>query len=463
MRNSVLITSLAFAISSVGCSNGNNNGNGNGAADMATGSGNGGDMAGGGGSGGGGGGNGSADMTMGAMTPDLAGLPAPDHDPKQHPPEVTFNNYGTASTFKSPVIYTVVWAGMTQTNGKDTGAVMQSFTDDMLKSDYWFNGVKEYGVGKGQAASKVITLPGPVPTTIADSDLQKIITDNLGKTDWPAANDPNALIQFVIDPKTTVSNGNAQGCRDFGGYHANSGGPFGGGVAYAVVVYCYLSGTTTPDFDNLTVAASHEAGEAMTDYNQHGNSAVDGQGFPFLGGGEDGDLCVELNAKQTFASGTYMVQRLYSNAIAMANSGDPCIPTDAAWFGAAFDSGDTTNPNELKVTLSGGTGQGTFKVLPFAYDSSVGPVAFYVPKSLVPAGVTFDPDFAAGVDPKTGMAAPGQPIYANPGSTVTIKVKFDSSYQKPGPLSPPAVQLLIVARTADKKRYNLWWSDIYAQ
>ena len=226
---------------------------------------------------------------------------------------------------------------------------------------------------------------------------------------------------------------------------------------YAVDVYCYLPGTTTPDFDNLTVAASHEAAETMTDYNTRGNSASDATGFPFMGGGEDGDLCVELNAKQTWTSGTYMVQRLFSNAIAMANNDDPCLPKEGPWFGAAFDSGDATTPGELKVTLTGGAGEGTFKILPFAYDPSVGPIAFYVPKSLVPAGVTFEPDFAAGTDPATGMPAPGQPIYANPGSTVTMKVKFDSSYQKPMGLQQ-TLQLLIVARTADKSRYNLWWA-----
>ena len=38
-----------------------------------------------------------------------------------------------ASPYTAPVVYTVVWTGETQTNGKDTGAVMQAFTDDMLK------------------------------------------------------------------------------------------------------------------------------------------------------------------------------------------------------------------------------------------------------------------------------------------------------------------------------------------
>ena len=459
MRNKLILTCFTASLFVLGCSD--NNGNkGNGSADLATGvGGNGGDdMATGGG---GGGGTGGGDMA--SSLPDLSGLPPADHDPTKHTPEVTFTNYGTASPYTAPVIYTVVWTGETQTNGKDTGAVMQAFTDDMLKSDYWYTGVKEYGVGKGQAAPAVITLPDAVPTTLTDTQLQTIIKNNLGKAGWPKSTDKNALIQFIIDPKTTVSNGSAQGCKAFGGYHSNSGGALGGGIDYAVDVYCYLPGTTTPDFDNLTVAASHEAAEAMTDYNQRGNSAADGQSFPFLGGGEDGDLCLQLNSKQTWASGSYMVQRLFSNAVAMANNNDPCLPSDGAWFGAAFDSGNAAKPGELTVTLTGGAGEGTFKILPFAYDASVGPIAFYVPKSLVPAGVTFEPDFAAGTDPTTGMPAPGKPIYANPGSTVSIKVKFDSTYMKPGPFSPPAVQLLIVARTEDKKRFNLWWADIFAQ
>jgi hypothetical protein len=146
----------------------------------------------------------------------------------------------------------------------------------------------------------------------------------------------------------------------------------------------------------------------------------------------------------------------------MANSGDPCLPADGPWFGAAFDSGDAQNPGELKVTRTNGAGEATFKIIPFAYDNSVGPIAFYIPKSLVPAGVTFDPDFAAGIDPTTNKPAPGAPIYANPGSTVTIKVKVDSTYQ-PSSILMPEFQLLIVARNADKSRYNLWWADILPQ
>ena len=420
-----------------------------------------------GGMGGGGGGGGGGDMASGGAgdmgsLPDLSGLPAPDHDPKQHAPEPTMNMYQTASTFKAPVIYTVAWTGMTQTNGKDTGAVMQAFTDDMLKSDYWFNGVKEYGVGKGHAAN-LITLPDQVPAAIADTDLQSLVNNNLGKPGWPAKNDPNAIVQFIIDPKTTVSNGMAQGCREFGGYHSNSGGIFGGGTAYVVSVYCYKSGTTTPDFDNLTVAASHEAAETASDYTLRINRLVDGQGFPFLGGGEDGDLCLQLNSKQTWASGTYLVQRLFSNAIAMANNDDPCLPSDGPWFGASFDSGDAAKPGELTVTLTAGAGQGTFKILPFAYDAAVGPIAFYVPASLIPAGVTFEPDFAVGKT-MAGTPAPGQVIWANPGSTVNMTVKIDPSYQKPiGFGQPTAIQLVIVARNQDKSRLNLWWADINAQ
>src|SRR5262249_28456939 len=122
MKSSLILTCFTISLFSFGCSdkNGGQGGNGNGSPAMATG---------GGGNGGGemavvGGGGG--EMATG-MIPDLAGLPAPDHDPKQHPPEVTFNNYGTASPYKSPIVYTVVWTGQTQTNGKDTGAVMQAF------------------------------------------------------------------------------------------------------------------------------------------------------------------------------------------------------------------------------------------------------------------------------------------------------------------------------------------------
>ena len=156
--------------------------------------------------------------------------------------------------------------------------------------------------------------------------------------------------------------------------------------------------------------------------------------------------------------------RLYSNAVAMANNADPCVPNDQGpWFGDAFDSGDASKPGELAVPLTNGTGQATFKILPFEYDPSVGPIAFYILGAVIPQGVTFDPDIAVKTDPTTGQVMSGHVMYANAGSTVTVTVKFDSTYVKPGPLAPSTVQLLIVARTEDKSRYNLWWADLAPQ
>src|SRR6476660_5431058 len=74
------------------------------------------------GTGGNGGGGGTDDMAMaahdmaGPQLPDLAGLPAPDHDPTQHPGALRLNagTGGVAqnnSTINAPEIWTAVWAG----------------------------------------------------------------------------------------------------------------------------------------------------------------------------------------------------------------------------------------------------------------------------------------------------------------------------------------------------------------
>ena len=480
MRRSLGCFALSLSLV-VGCSSGNGGkggvgGNGGGGGtpvvippDMATGAAGGGGAGGGGN--GGGGGSAGADMTAPTSTDmatgplDLAGIPLPDHDPTLHPPLPAFSNAKTNSPYTAPNVWTVVWTDPAAKYG-DYGTQVNTFTSWMLGSAYWKTGTSEYGVGAGTAGG-VIKIASAPPKTITDAQLQSLITKNVGiTTGWPAKS-ANLIISFVIDPASTATTGGAQSCVYFDGYHSKTAA----GIAYLVNAYCFLADGVTPDWDDLTVTISHEAAEATTDPDLNSNRVqIPGTTAVYEGGGETGDMCLAVNATiQATPTTSYMVQQLYSNATVAADNAaptgpntNPCVPsTDGPYFGAAFWSGDTSNSGQnqsvLAVTLaSNGTGTGTFNIEPFEYDPSVGPIEFFVAGSFLPAGVTLDPDIAIRSDPSNPNGPPlGTRLWANAGSTIPIKVNFDSTYMNDG----QPVQVLVVAET-QSKRLNIWWASI---
>ncbi len=407
-----------------------------------------------GGNGGGGGSGGGADMAMpasvdmGPALPDLAGLPAPDHSPTQHPPLPTMTAFSGSSTIKAPEIWTVVWKG-----DEALGDKVNTFNTWMLGSDYWKTGMKDYGVGAGTAKGKLVINSMP-PPTITDTQLQSLVTANVGKTaGWPTKT-ANTIISFVLDPATSVTqNGQAASCVQFDGYHSLTSGK----VPYLVNAYC-LDASMNPDWNNLTVTMSHEAGEAAGDWDLNHNRVVDSvTNAPYIGGGELGDLCLSLNASiAADATNTYLVQRLWSNSVAVANNSDPCLPMDTGtqWFGAGLYSGGT-DQSVIQITRdSSGKGSAQVKIEPFAFDPNYGPMGFYVIGSLLPTGVKLTPDIAIRTDAQGNKM--GSVMYGNPGSTTNVTVNVDSTYVADG----QPITFLIIARDELKAHYNIWWGTL---
>ena len=403
------------------------------------------------------GGNGTGDMAkpapvdMGPAGPDLAGLPAPDHDPTQHPPLPTMTAYSNASTIKAPEIWTVYWKG-----DDAIGTKVNAFNTWMLASDYWKNGMKDYGVGAGVAKGTILINSAP-PATITDAQLRALVDNGIGTSGWPPAKTANTIISFIIDPATSVTD-NGGSCVTYDGYHSLS--PLKQ-VPYLVNAYCKDPMTGMPDWNNLTVTMSHEAAEAAGDWNLQHNRVVDSStGQPYLGGGEVGDLCISLNASMAAdATTTYMVQRLWSNSVAVANNADPCVPADAntPWFGAGLYSGGT-DQSLISITLdASGKGSAQIKIEPFSFDPNFGAMGFYVVGSLLPAGVTLTPDIAVRTD-ASGMKM-GSVAYGNPGSTTTVTVNVDSTYQANG----QPITFLILSRNVAKTHHNIWWGTLIIQ
>jgi hypothetical protein len=415
-----------------------------------------------GGGGGGGGGGSSADMSMvaadmGPALPDLAGLPAPDHDPTQHPTPPRLNaGTGSAvnhnSTIPKPEIWTAVWAGDEATIGADA----QKFTAWMLGSSYWTTSMAEYGVSAGTAKG-VITIPGAPPASIDQLQLDGIIDGNMGKNGWPTKN-ANTIISIVTNPSTSITSfGQPAGCVQFDGYHIISQG----GVPYLVNAYC-KDAAGKPDFANLTVTISHEAAEASSDWNLSVNSAYfPGTKTKIIGGGETGDLCIAMNASiKSPAGDTYNVQKIFSDAAAAAGNKpfcpDPSVASDPFWGAGVYSGG--TNDAVISVTRTGGKGSATFKIEPFSYDPNFGAMSFYVVGSLLPAGVTLTPDIARRADPNNPGGVLGMRAYGLPGSTTTVTLNVDSTFPAAsvGKVNP----ILVIAQTPDKSRLSIWWASL---
>ena len=457
LRSLALVTLSFSSLVWLGCSNDSNGNKPVVVADMADGTG------GNGGAGGGGGGTGGADMTMvgdmaGPALPDLAGLPAPDHDPTLHPapPRLNAGTGGVAngnSTIPAPEVWTAVFAGDEATVGADA----QKFTDWMLGSTYWTTAMGEYGVHAGTAKG-VLTISGAKPTSIDQTQIDALIDSNMGKNGWPTAN-ANTIISLVTDPDISITAfGQPAGCVQFDGYHSIS---TSGGVPYLVNAYCKDS-AGAPDFANLTVTISHEAAEAASDWNLSVNAAYfPGTKTKIIGGGETGDNCIAMNASVKSPAGdTYSVQKIFSDAAAAAGNKwfcpDPNAPNDPFWGTALYSGG--TNDNAVSIARTAGKGSATVKFEPFSYDPNFGAMSFYVVGSLLPAGVTLTPDIARRADPNNPGGVLGMRAYGLPGSTTMVTINVDSTFPAAsvGKVNP----ILIIAQTPDRAKLSIWWASL---
>jgi hypothetical protein len=434
MPRSYAVVFVSFALVSIGC--GDSNGPGVIAPDLS---------------------NESVDMLPDLLPgpPDLYGLPPADHDPTLHPPMPTMTNVGQ-TTVTAPEVWTVIWNSGATTYGPK----IDKFLTTMFASDYWKNGMKEWGV-VGGVNKGLLVINAPPPATLQQTDFSQIINQNLGKNGWPTAG-TNTIISFVLDPSTTIVNGGkAESCVLYDGYHYMTLM----GVRYLVNAFCKDS-SGTPDFDELTITISHEVAEAASDWDLRHNRVVDSvTGAPYLGGGENGDMCLVLDAKLTATTGeVYQVQRLFSNVIAKMNGSVDCCQDPNSpplpYFGAGLWSG-LTDQSLIEIARVSGRGQVAIKIEPFAYDPNqtiFGPVGFHVVGSQLPKGVTLTPDIARRPDPNNPGQILGMRAWGVPGSTTMVTVTVDNTFPAASVGSP--IPFLIVAYDYNRTIFNNWWGTL---
>jgi hypothetical protein len=432
-----------------------------------------------GGNGGGTGGNGGDDMSTGgghgggdmATGADMAmNLPPPDHNPTQHPAQIHLTKVTATNT--APQIYTVVWVDPNNaaSDDKQKGTDANTFLDWMLNDPtYWVAWGTQYGVSAGKAMG-VLVIPEAPPATMTDSllssDYATVLNKYLGTTGWPKTTDINAqtVFSFLLNPKTVGQQGSglpgaqmAKSCVDFGGYHSRQS--IGGKtVPYLVIARCPATPTMT-EWQQVTVAMSHEAAEAAADPQANGTNTADRN--VVIGGGEIGDICLEENINITAGTQQYFVQRLWSESTWKAGNVDPCVPADGPWFGAAIIGNDAATSYNVNIPVTSGAGAADFTITPFSYDPNQGAIAFEIVGSTIPAGVTLSPDYAIRVDPNTGMIMSGMKGYGLAGSTIKVHVAVDSSYQFPAGQTSQTVPVLLfaISGSGPTRKVTNWWAS----
>ena len=344
-----------------------------------------------GGSGGGSSGTSSSSCPAATSQPQ-SGYPA-SHAPF---PQVTYQGGGLLA---SPEIVTVTFPGDT------LAGPLQEFGDSLTRSCWW-DAVRAgycdpHGsscVGQGTVPStahvELPMSPGPKYTdSIAgqSSTLQSFVQQQVAGGLLPPP-DANTIYALYFPSNALIELDGQPSCRAFGGYHnTTTVTPPGGkpaAVPYVVVPRCtdqtFLS-LFGSQLDEATFAASHELTEAAADPNAglmrigfYLPQSLDSVPWNAVGGGEVGDLCVDYvgeaqghptdQATAVTSSGSYTVQRIWSNAAAKAG-GDPCVPAIAGdtYFNVAISEGNGT------VTLPVG-GSATFEADAF----STGPMSWKV-------------------------------------------------------------------------------------
>jgi hypothetical protein len=213
--------------------------------------------------------------------------------------------YRGGPLLQSVKIFSVFWGAAWQSSpASDTAAQINQFFQYIVTSPL-MDQLGEYStagmtIGQGQfTGTTVVSDPAPgVP--VDDSDIQTFLQNQISSNPNFPQPDANTLYFVFLPTGVTVTQGGAQSCQDFCGYHQSINNQ----IFYGVIPYPDCSGCTggAAVIDSITQITSHELSEAITD-------PVPGQGWYDDSNGEIGDIC----AWQTKTLGSYVVQLEWSN------------------------------------------------------------------------------------------------------------------------------------------------------
>lgn len=201
-------------------------------------------------------------------------------------------------------VFTIFWGSAWQESAQaDSISELNGFFDYILKSPLMdqlaeYN-VANYRIGHGaRIGATTITTPA-VSSTVDDAAIQRMIQQQISAGVLPKSS-ANTIYFVFLPSGVTVTQGGSASCQVFCGYHD----AISNDIFYAVMPYPDCSGCSNgmATLDALTVTASHELCEAITD-------PIPGAGWYDQQNGEIGDIC----AWQIKKIGKYTVQKEWSN------------------------------------------------------------------------------------------------------------------------------------------------------
>lgn len=198
--------------------------------------------------------------------------------------------------------------------GQADRAHLDGFTRSIVKGSYsslW----KEYGVRSASYAGSDLVSRAIRNGTVTDKNVQAVIEAELAKGAIPAETGETVYTVY-LPPKVTLVSPDGYTSRDgVGGYHYSFDTADGKRVYYAVMAYPDKTNGiqfTNNALDNITIAASHEMTEVVTDPDV-GNGELGWYDYTY---GEIGDIQLAMGYPLSDVYGKsdgYMVQKEWSN------------------------------------------------------------------------------------------------------------------------------------------------------
>lgn len=234
----------------------------------------------------------------------------------------------------SPIVQPIFFASA---NDTDTEPYVEGFLPALASSTYWTAVGAEYGVGAMTIMPSIVSTD-TVPTT--DAAMVTYLAGQLDGTHegWPVADTVSTIYMVMLPSGQTYSGA----CTSFAGYHSENSKGGATGFSYAIIANCGGGGSATA-LDEVTDTISHELIEASTDPKVVSAPAFETTDTAHIAwsheaGAEVADMCEWTGNMQQRLVGNYLVQRIWSNAAAMAGH-DPCVPApDGPYYNAAPSS-----------------------------------------------------------------------------------------------------------------------------
>jgi hypothetical protein len=215
----------------------------------------------------------------------------------------------------TPVYLGAYWQSA---RGLDDRKYFDGATADLVKNKGLTGVWKQYGAGKG-TVSRSLGIPVNDPRRVSRAQLEALVKKAVARGSFDASN-PQRVFMLMLPPQCVLTAGRESSSRGLGGFHS-SVSVNGREVYYSAIVYSQRGNGL--DFageprKNVTIAASHEVSEAVTDpdvevANRTGDRRKLGWYDDVTGKGEIADVPVDDEGLRAWGySDGFAFQKLWS-------------------------------------------------------------------------------------------------------------------------------------------------------